>query len=420
MNPIFRQNVRTTILFTHLGNNWIRGSERCLLDLLKNIDTSRYNPVVWCNADKMVDEVKQLNIPVYQSRFTLLLGWESPKYDFQNYKTMIKFGKMLVKRYQVKLLHANNGAPSQWLTEISRQMKIPLVTHLHARFVFRDRITLKLHTSNKTIGVSQSVINPLIEDGVSLKQLTVISNGIDAQRLLQQPSINLRSRIGASESDVVIASVGSLIERKGMDLVIEAVKMNLQDSTSIKLIILGEGVERPQLEKLIKRHQLESHVFLLGERDDAFGILRGTANLFVSGAREEAFGLVLAEAGLAKLPTIAPRVGGIPSVILDQKTGVLVEPGNPLFLAAAIRKFMASEKIYIQMGQDAYSHVLDKFTIEQNVNAIQNVYDEVLNSSKENSDWLKSKTIKICFLTIKHLLKLAHKKLLTDIRVHTT
>ena len=408
------KNEPVNILFTHFGSNWIRGSERCLLDLLKYIDTSRYNPVVWCNADKMLDEVKQLNIPVYKSHFSLLLGWESPRWDFQNYKAMIEYGKMLVVRHQVKLLHSNNGAPSQWLTEISRQMKVPLVTHLHAHFVFRDRISLKLYTSNKTIGVSQSVIDPFIEDGLCLSQLTVISNGLDTQRLLQQPPINLRPQIGASPSDIVIASVGSLIYRKGMDLIIEVIKIIKQDSIPTKLIILGEGTERPQLEKLIKQYQLESRVFLLGERDDAFGILKGTANLFVSGARGEAFGLVLAEAGLAKLPVIAPKVGGIQSVVVDQKTGVLVEPGNPLFLATEIRKLMASEKRCIQMGQDAFSHVLAKFTIEQHVNAIQEVYDEVLNSSRVNVDWLKSKKIKLFILTITHLLKLAHKKYLAN------
>ena len=68
---------------------------------------------------------------------------------------------------------------------------------------------------------------------------------------------------------------------------------------------------------------LQNKVSLIGERDNAIGILRGTADLFVSAAREEAFGLVFAEASLAGLAIVAPNVGGISDVVVDKKSGLL-------------------------------------------------------------------------------------------------
>ena len=78
---------KTNILFTHFGDDWIRGSERCLLDLLQYLNDDQYTSIVWCNSNVMEREVKKLGITVIKSEFTLLFGWENSKYNFVNYLT---------------------------------------------------------------------------------------------------------------------------------------------------------------------------------------------------------------------------------------------------------------------------------------------------------------------------------------------
>ena len=128
-----RQNP-TTILFTHYGDEWIRGSERCLLDLLKHIDRTRFRPVAWCNSRTMADELRHLDIPVIQSEFPLLFGWQQPHYSFSKFYKLVRQGIDLVDKYDVNLVHANSGAPNQWLNLIARARGIPLVAHLHSRY----------------------------------------------------------------------------------------------------------------------------------------------------------------------------------------------------------------------------------------------------------------------------------------------
>ena len=375
-----------TILFTHYGDNWIRGSERCLLDLITHIDKQKFSPIVWCNSKAMEHEVKKLGIPVILGNFSLLYGWQAPRFDYMHYQQLVNEAQALIKTYKVDLLYANGGAPSQWLNRVAQVTQKPLVTQLHSRYPFRDRLTLKLHNASKTIGVSQPIIDQLLEDGVNANQLQVVPNGIDTQRLLQQPIINLRQYINATENDFVIASIGSLIERKGMDILINAIALLKQQQTQteqqIKVVIFGSGPEEQALERLIFEKDLAANVFLFGEKNNAFGMIKGTADLFISGAREEVFGLVLAEAGLAKLPVIAPKVGGIPSVVVDQKTGILIEPENPQAMADSIGQIMQNPDQLNKLGCAAYQHVQANFSIEQNVQHIEQLLTESLSSTQ--------------------------------------
>ena len=368
-----------TILFTHFGNDWIRGSERCLLDLLANLDKTKFVGVVWCNSTIFEREVKALGFPVYRSRFTLLFGWETPRFDLKNYLKLMKFGHQLLVKHKVDLIHANSAAPNQWLVPVSQKANIPIVTHLHARYVFRDRLSLRMHQSDAIIGVSKPVVDQLVFDGVSDRLLNVVANGIDVQRLENIPLNNVRSKFGINKEDFVLATVGSLIERKGIDLILEAIPL-IQSKTQqrLHLLVIGDGPEKENLIKITADLALNDIVHFLGERADAFGIIKASANLFVSGAREEVFGLVLAEANLAGLPVVAPAVGGIPSVIQEGTNGLLAIPDSSKSIALKVFELLENNDLYEELRKQSKNQVLDYFTIQKNTANIQAIYARTL------------------------------------------
>ena len=377
-----------TILFTHFGDDWIRGSERCLLDLLTHIDRDQFNPVVWCNSGIMADTVRGLGITAYRSDFSLLLGWRSPRFDIRTFAAQVKQGMRLVDEHGVKLLHNNSGAPNQWMSLVARSRGLPSLVHLHARYPLRDRITLGLHQTPMCVGVSQPVIETLLEDGIPRQHTRVIANGIDTQRLDRQPDINLRRQLNLNSDDFLIATTGSLIRRKGIDLIIDALSRLLAQGLPAHLAVIGEGPEREPLQQQIRQLGIGSHVHLLGEQTSIAGLLRGSADLFVSGAREEVFGLVLAEAGLAGLPVIAPAVGGIPDVVADGQTGLLVPPEDAKALAGAIRKLYHAPRLRTRMGLAGRRRVNRHFTIERNVDRFERLYHRMLNDPAMHAGWL--------------------------------
>lgn len=402
----------TPILFTHYGENWIRGSERCLLDLLTHLDQTRFTPIVWCNSPLLADQVKALGITVYRSEFPLLLGWKAPYFDLKGFVSLLNRGTQLVDQHQVKIVHANSGAPNQWLNIIARLKNIPLLAHLHSRYPLRDRITLGLHQLPIAIGVSQPVIDQLRDDGIPKQRSRVIANGIDSQRLEQQPNIDLRQQLKLNNDHFLVATTGSLIHRKGVDLIISAIAKLVQQGLPIHLAIIGDGCERPMLEQQAKQLGIDQQIHFLGEQDNVFGLLKESADLFVSGAREEVFGLVLAEAGLAKLAVVAPAVGGIPSVVNNGKSGLLVEPENVESLSNAIHLLYMTPQLRHQMGQHGHALVMNQFTIQHNVEKLQALYQELLQTPSMHPHWyshwqIREPLLQCCKqifkLTFKHL-----------------
>jgi len=406
-----KHSTPATILFTHYGDEWIRGSERCLLDLLTHINRNLYNPVVWCNSDAMADEVQRLNIPVILSEFPLLFGWQRPRLNIKAFYRLIKQGIRLVDEYNVTLIHANSGAPTQWLNLVARSRHTPLITHLHSRYPLRDRITLGLHQVTKIVGVSKPVINQLLQDGISPASTCVIPNGIDSNRLNQQKRVDLRRQLNLSENDFLLVTTASLMKRKGIDLLIDATARLIKQGIPARLAIIGEGPERQNLQQQIQRLNIQNQVHLLGEKSNVGGLLRGGVDLFVSAAREEVFGLVLAEAGLARLAVIAPAVGGIPDVVVDGKTGLLVPAENVLALTLAISHLYHKPHRRKQMGNAGYQHVIKNFTIEENTKNFENLYQQMLNNPNMRMCWYSHWKLVGLFKSIsKQLLTLLIKK----------
>lgn len=371
----------TPILFTHFGDDWIRGSERCLLDLLSHLNRRRFTPYLWCNSPVMAQAAEALQVHVTQQAFPVLLGWQAPRFDWRGYRHLLRSGRALIEQHAIELLHANSAAPCQWLVPLARQHKLPLLAHLHARYVLRDRCTLRLPAVDLAVGVSQPVLAGLRADGMSELRLQVVPNGIDVSRLEAQPVQDMRALLHLSSTTPLLATLGSLIERKGVDILLEALAQLQADGLAAHLLVIGEGPERAALEGLARRLGLHGCVHFLGESTVPLGILRGGVDVLVSGAREEVFGLALAEGSCAGLPVVAPRVGGIAEVVEHGRSGLLVPANDSGALAQAIAQLLRDPALAKQMGKAGRLRVLQRFTASTNAQALQACYERLLRAA---------------------------------------
>ena len=380
-------NQGTPILFVHYGEDWIRGSERCLLDLLSHLDRTRFSPMVWCNSMQLASQIKKLGITVIQQPFPLLLGWQAPAYDIFAFFALVSKGITLIQHHQIKLIHSNSGAPCQWLNLVARKTRVPLIAHLHCRYPLRDRISLGLHHVSHLIAVSHPVAQQYIDDGFDQNRLGVIANGIDPQRLKINQNIKIKQFLKLDKNDFILMSAGSLIARKGMDILINALVLVRQHHIPAKLIIVGEGPCHAQLKQRINALGVGQHVFLLGERSDLSSLLQSGIDLFISGATEEVFGLVLAEAGLHNIPVIAPDVGGISEVIKHHHSGLLVPPQAPQQIAQAIELLYLRPDLRRQFGHAAKARIEKLFLIKKHVTAVESLYFKMLSKPMHALTW---------------------------------
>ncbi|HYE23333.1 MAG TPA: glycosyltransferase family 4 protein [Candidatus Paceibacterota bacterium] len=192
-----------------------------------------------------------------------------------------------------------------------------------------------------------TVIHHGVEEGVCLSQ--------DEARFLLAPHISFPTWIG---------TIAELHPNKQLDTLIEAFANLADHYPNTTLMIIGGGNERVYLEELIRMHGLEARVRLRGHVENASAYLRAL-DMFVLPSRTEALGYVLLEAGLAGLPVVASNVGGIPEIIEDGRTGMLVPSGDVNALEEALRAYLENTELGERMAGALKEHVRMHFSKER-------------------------------------------------------
>jgi len=265
-------------------------------------------------------------------------------------------------------------------------MNIPLVSHLHSFYTLKDRIQFGLHKSTVVVGVSKYILEDLIKDGVPENRLKVIHNGLDIKRLLSQKKFNVRRELKLRQKDYLIATTGSLINRKGIEQAISATVNIRNNGIPVHLLVLGEGPMRKTLEDIIRLNKASDYIHLQGESDNVVGTLRGGVDLFISTAKEEAFGLSIAEASLSSIPVIAPEFGEISNIIKDNITGKLYPRCDENTLIKNIEFLYKHQDIGKKMGIYGFDHIISNFNINSYTENFEYLYTELIfNRSGYNS-----------------------------------
>ncbi len=393
-----RSTLNTNILYVHYGENWLRGSEIVLLDLLQAAKSQHQNVLLWCNSDVLADKARSLGVEVIEDRFVCLGYWTLPKWDFRQFFKLLRKAKKLIREHGISLVHCNNGAPCQWMAPICKLTKIPLLLHLHARYMFRDRLTLLFHGADNIIGVSQAVINIFKSNEFNQQSIGVIYNGINENRILSAHPRDIRAETSASKQDFVMLYVGSLIKRKGVDQLLYAVA-KLKAAYPIKLAIVGSGSEEDELRKLAGQLQLEKQVKFFPNSENVANWYSSNADCFISVPSEEVFGLTLAESSIAKLPVITTNIPGVNEIYQDKKHALLVPPKDTTALINAIKRLINSETLRAELAQTAHDHIKENFSLAHQYQSFRHAYHSLSLASN------KQKTVQRLFLHCITLLK---------------
>ncbi|MGF1762259.1 glycosyltransferase [Aliivibrio kagoshimensis] len=357
---------KKAILFIHFGENWIRGSERCLLDLMQHLP-AHFQPILWCNQEKMQQEAKALGIKTYRSNLSSL-------HLIQN----VLMGCDIVRQHRIRLVHANNAAPVWLSTLLARNFHLPMMVHLHSLYPLYQRWMFGLPLVSMAVGVSDAVTTQLLDDGFSPNHVTKISNGIDTQLLEFQRSTPLKKSLGLKQSDYLMVTVGSLIHRKGVDNLLHVLYLFAQEGRPIHLAILGEGPDKKKLMNLSKKLGISKRVHFCGEQTQVVAQMKNSADLFVSATREDVFGLVFTEAGVAKLPVVAPDVGGISEVVNHEHNGLLYKEGDIKQLYQSIKRCYLNPEFSRSLAHAGYRRAHQYFDIHRNASKMCAVYSQLL------------------------------------------
>jgi len=227
------------------------------------------------------------------------------------------------------------------------------------------------------IAISQGVKKVLIASGIDSRVIDVVPSGIDfLPPEDMKKSDYLRKEFSFAPDDYLVGIVAHLADHKGHKYLIDAIKILKDKTPKIKIIIVGEGPLMMELTKQAKEIHVEDMVFFLGFREDVPKIL-ASLDLFVLSSYLEGMGSSIMDAMAHKLPVVATNVGGIPEVVIDGKTGLLVPPRRPAALAEAILELYRNPSLSLKFGQMGCEVVHQKFSAESMANKILGIYERL-------------------------------------------
>lgn len=253
---------------------------------------------------------------------------------------------------------------------ISRRVDFPLKNNLLSRKKYTKDIDL-------IIAISQGVKRALVKSGLDSSMIKVVPSGIDYTPFEEAASSDyLRQELSFSPDDFLVGIVAHLADHKGHKYLIDASRILRDKAPRIKIIIVGDGPLQLELNRQAKETQVEDMVFFLGFREDIPQIL-ASLDLFVLSSKLEGMGTSIMDAMACRLPVVATEVGGIPEVVVNEKTGLLVPPKKPAALADAILRIYENRTLAEQLGNKGYEVVHSKFSAAAMATKIIKIYEQL-------------------------------------------
>ena len=377
-----------SILIIHQSAE-LYGSDKTLLLLLKYLDKTNFYPVVVLpNEGILKAELEKVNIKVVIAPvLKLSRKMFTPKNIFNFLKDIKKGISILDKlnnKHHFDIVYSNTLAVSLGMI-YAKKRKIKHLWHVHEIIVSPKIIAaiypkLLMVFSDLVVCNSTATQKNLTQRIPKLESKSiVIYNGIEIPKVANLDKINL----GFPVDNIVISLVGRISSWKGQQLLVSAFVILAKKHLNIKLVFLGSAPPNQEqfeisLKNKIAENKLQEQVIIFPFQNEISKFWNSIDIAVVPSTEPEPFGLVAVEAMLAKKPVIASNHGGLAEIVIDDETGFLVAPNNPIALAEAISRLLDQPELRTQFGDNGYKRVVREFSVEKYVANFETAFIKLL------------------------------------------
>jgi glycosyltransferase involved in cell wall biosynthesis/ubiquinone/menaquinone biosynthesis C-methylase UbiE len=384
------------------GDNW-GGAESNLLSVARCIDKERYNVEIGCLVDgRVARRFRYSGLPV-----TVI--------DMKNKWDIMAIARLigLLKGKEIDVIHtslypsntfgriaailARTPITVVWEQAMAQFFKTP-------RNVWVDRILNKF--TDAIIVPSQAVRQSIVEvEKIGETKIHVVYNCVEPSALHPASNdLNKKLELGLRPEDRVLPYIANLGSHKGHKYFLPAIKEVVRRLPEVKFLFVGEGPLRKEIEKDIERLGLKKNVYLFGFRRDVDELL-SIAEFYVHPTLTEALGVALLEAMTMGKAVVASKVDGIPEVVIEGETGLLVPPRDPEALSNAIVELLERPSRAKEMGQKGRERALNLFGAKRAARELEEIYEPFIlakillneESPDEEAQRLRSNQIKEFF-----------------------
>ena len=368
----------------------LQGAERCLIDLVSNLDRSRFEPLVLLPWKGPIEShLERANIPYTIRYFSRWIPsrqhatWRYPFIYLKALKARLWSILHLIEREGIDLVYTNTSTILEGALA-AHKAGIPHIWHIHEYLDGNPDLTTYLPNVliDKIIAsLSDSIITPsriLSKKRFHLtKKVHTVSNAVDLTIFKNGDSVPIKKEFNLTTDTPVVTFIGAITERKDPLVFILAAAKVLKSKPNTQFLLIGDRHDKLlniRVKELIHEKKLSENLHILGFRKDTHNILAATT-VHVSTSKQETFGLTIAEAMMSCRPVIATRCGGPEEVVIDNQTGLIVDVGDYNAVASAVLNLLDNPSKAAAMGKAGKERVLKYFSVQRYINQISNIIE---------------------------------------------
>lgn len=356
------------------------GAQRQVFDLATNLPKDKFEVVVALGGKGLLKEklggagIRTISV-------------ETLDRDINIFSDLISFFKIfqIIKKEEPDIVHAHSPKAGGIASLAAFFLKTKVIYTSHG-WTFREnrnaawKLLVRLISwlivalSDKTIVVSEDDKREATDFLGVKEKIVCIQNGVGTITFLEK--IEARKKILSGQEKLAdtfwFGAIAELHKNKGLNFAIEAMDKNLPAI----LVIIGEGEERKNLEQLITERGLQEKVFLVGQIGNAASFLKAF-DVFLLPSLKEGMPYSVLEAGTASRPVIASNVGGLPEIITDMESGILVQTGRPTEIRKAMEFLLNNPERRSAFGEALQNVVASKFGLPKTLSQIETLYNSL-------------------------------------------
>lgn len=312
-----------------------------------------------------------------------------PLFDYPPYETALASTMVdVVNNNDIDLLHVHYAIPHAAAAYMAKQIlakqhkKVPVITTLHGTditLVGRDKtyspvVTFSMEESDVLTAVSDNLREETYRNFSISKEIEVIHNFVDVARFNKKP-VDAFKKLVSPQGEKIIVHASNFRKVKRVDDVVKTFLL-IQEQLPCKLLLIGDGPERPEIESMARDCKSFEAVKFLGKQEQMEDILP-IADLFLLTSEYESFGLAALEAMAAEVPVISTNAGGLPEININGYCGYMSDVGDVEDMSRNALKILSDEKTLKQFKANALAQA-KKFDIQNIVPQYEQLYKRVI------------------------------------------
>ncbi len=361
------------ILHLSSESSW-RGGEQQIAYLIDGLNKRNISNYIACRSNSAFAQYcrtegwHHLTLP-FKNAFDIGTAWAIRRFCQQEQIDLIHIHS--AKSQGIAILSATLGTPTPLI--LSRRVDFPIRQNRLTQWKYNHPQLIKIICISHTI---EDIVRPAIRRP---ERCVTVYSGIDPSRFLSSTSY-LRNRFNIPTNTLLIGNTSALADHKDYFTFIDTAREFKQSGMDAKFIIIGDGPQRDTIKAYVERHQLSDYVLMTGFVSNINEVLP-ELDIFLMTSKTEGLGTSVLDAFACRVPVVATRAGGIPEMVIHEKTGLLADVGDAHKLAAQLTKLVSDVSLTDELTEAAYQHMLTHFTKEKMAEGTRQVYRSVLNDT---------------------------------------